>query len=80
MMAKKTIYCVQTYSGGKREFIKGPLRQFKTPDEATAMGAELSRRVPGVIVFSVSGEPDFDCWDEPAVLAVHGRVPREATG
>lgn len=74
-MAQKTIYCVQAYGGGKREFVRGMLREFKTADGALGEGEALARRVPGVVVFKVTGEPDFDAWGEPEIMATHGRVP-----
>lgn len=76
MVAGKTIYCVQTYSGGKREFIKGPLRRFATEEGALSAAGELARRAPGVVAFKVSGAEEFDCWGEPVVIAKHGRTPR----
>ncbi len=74
-MALRTVYCVQTYSKKGRELAKGPLRQCGSSKEALAKGEDLSRRAAGVVVFSVEGDPTFDYWSEPRVLAEHGQVP-----
>ena len=29
----------------------------------------------GVVVLQVEGDPEFDDWSEPKVLATHGEVP-----
>jgi hypothetical protein len=71
----KTVYCVQAYGKKGRTLTKGALRQFGTEQEAADVGQLLSRRVVGVVVFSVSGEPAADYWEEPRLLATHGEVP-----
>lgn len=74
-MTVRTVYCVQSYGGAPGHLVAGKLRQFGTSTEALEMGKELSARAPGVLVFEVSGEPDFDSWEEPKILARHGRLP-----
>lgn len=42
---------------------------FADPDPALALGQALARRGEVARVFSVTGEPVFDLWDEPRLLA-----------
>lgn len=78
-MAKRTIYCVQAYGGRAGRLVPRPLQQFGSAREALQSGERLSPRVSGVVVFRVSGEPDFDQWDDPEVLVARGQVPRDVT-
>lgn len=55
---------------------KGQLRQFGCPDQALSAGRALSSRMPGVLVYRVSGSPKVDYWEEPIVLAAHGDTPQ----
>lgn len=55
---------------------KGQLRQFGCPDQALSAGRALSSRMPGVLVYQVSGSPKVDYWEEPVVLAAHGDTPQ----
>lgn len=72
-MARVTVFGVQAYTG-RGELRRGALREYQDRDEALAVGELLAAHVPAVIVFRVTGEPDFDAWEEPQVIARHGRA------
>lgn len=71
----QTIFCVQTYWRQGRRMEPGQLRQFAAEAEARSVGRSLSRRMPGVIVYSVTGEPEADFWDDALVIARYGDAP-----
>lgn len=74
-MSVLTIYCVQTFAGKGGYQVRARLHQFGSEHEARELGAVLGRKGKGVMVFRVSGEPDFDWWDEPVVLERYGCLP-----
>ena len=74
-MGIRTIYCVQTFAGARGRQEKGRLTQFAAETDALELAGAMRDRVAGLIVYRVSGEPEFDWWDEPVVLERHGRVP-----
>lgn len=74
-MSVKTVYCVQTFSGQKGRSERGRLRQYANEPDALRAGRGLKEHASGVVIFSVTGEPDFDWWDDPVVIESHGRVP-----
>ena len=74
-MALRTVYCVQSYQKKGRGLTKGPMKQFGSSGDALSAGQSLCERSAGVVVFSVEGDPAFDYWGEPQVLATHGEVP-----
>lgn len=75
-MALRTVFCVQTFSKKGRALATGPLRQYGSGAEALQKGEDLQSRNAGVLVYSVEGDPAFDYWDEPKVLASYGQVPQ----
>lgn len=75
-MARKTIYCAQAFWWRSHGLEGGEVYQFRTSERALAGGEILSRSAPGVAVFSLTGEPDVDYWDEPILLWSIGSVPR----
>lgn len=74
-MSRKTVFCVQRYAGSAKRLEPQQMRQFGTVEDALAYGGSVQRRSTGVVVFSVTGEPDFDAWEAPDVLAEYGMVP-----
>ena len=75
-MGRVTIYCVQPYwraGGGK--LAHGELRQFDVEKEARRAGEATARRVGGALVYAVDGDPEFERWAKPRLLASHGEVP-----
>lgn len=74
----QTIYCVQTYWKSGRRLEMGQLRQFAEEAPARAAGKLLAGRMPAVLVYQVTGEPEADFWDEPKMLERYGDVPTGA--
>lgn len=74
-MASVTIYCVQSYWKDRRRLNTGDLRQFKDEAKARSHGERASRRQDGVLVYSLSGDPELDWWGKPTVLASYGETP-----
>lgn len=73
----KTDHFVQTFKKQGRRLIAGPPQVCKTPEQARARGLKASEHSDGVLVFSVTGEPEFDEFDAPVVMASYGEVPAE---
>lgn len=75
-MALRTVYCVQDYAKDGEGFVRGRLREFGSMSEA--LDAMARRRVKrgGMVAFYVEGEPDFEWWSDPMVLASVGNVPK----
>ncbi|MDO8912330.1 MAG: hypothetical protein Q8N10_03470 [Phenylobacterium sp.] len=77
-MASVTIYCVQPYWTDGRKLAHGSLRQFKRRSDAIRAGETAARRNAGAIVYVVEGDPEFESWSRPRLLAAHGQVPEVA--
>lgn len=71
----QTIFCVQTYWRQGRRMEAGQLRQFAQEADARSVGKSLSGRMPGVLVYAITGEPEADFWDDPRVIARYGDAP-----
>lgn len=74
----QTIFCVQTYWRAGRRLEMGQLRQFADEAPAREAGLALSKRMPAVLVYAITGEPEADFWDEPQLLEKYGAVPAGA--
>lgn len=74
-MTRKTIYCAQAFWRQNGRLQAGPVHQFMTAERALAGGEILARSCAGAAVYSLTGEPDTDFWDEPVILARHGDAP-----
>ena len=74
-MARVTFFTVQTVERRGKRLVTGPPRQFKTAAEALRTGERQSASSLGVVVLQVEGDPEFEDWSEPKVLATHGEVP-----
>jgi hypothetical protein len=74
-MARKTIYCAQAFwrRGGRLQ--GGQIHQFLNAERAMEGGEILAAGADGAAVFSLTGEPDVDYWDEPVLLATFGNAP-----
>lgn len=70
-----TIFGVQTFVAKGARLIAEVPRSAKTSEEALRLARNLASRKAGVIAFSACGEPEIDCFDDPIILAEHGRVP-----
>lgn len=78
-MARVTIFCVQPFwRDGTSKLAHGELRQFLREREARRAGEAAARRVGGAVVYAVDGDPDFESWGRPRLLARHGEVPELA--
>jgi hypothetical protein len=74
-LASVTFYCVQPFWNDRAKLAHGTLRQFKHRDRALRAGEAAARQVGGAIVYSVEGDPEFQTWSAPRLLAKHGAVP-----
>jgi hypothetical protein len=72
-----TEHFVQTFKKQGRRLIGGQPQSYKTPDQARVRGLRASDTAAGVVVFSVTGEPEFGEFDPPVVLARYGEIPVE---
>lgn len=75
-MARKTIYCARAFWKTQSGLEGGRVHQFLTPERAMEGGAILAKSADGVAVFSLTGEPDTDYWDEPKIIERLGDAPR----
>lgn len=73
----ETTHFVQTFKKQGRRLIGGAPQQCKNPDQARLKGLRASDSAAGVVVFSVTGEPEFGESDPPVVLARYGEIPAE---
>jgi len=77
-MARKTIYCAQAFWSRGGRLVGGEVRHFRS-EERARIGAEiLLTGADGVAVFSLSGHPDADDWDEPVLIETFGCAPAMA--
>ncbi len=74
-MAGVTVFCVQPFWTRGRDLAPGDLRHFRSETLARNAGAVASHHAVGVIVYQVKGEPEFDTWSEPKVIARYGVTP-----
>jgi hypothetical protein len=76
-----TTFIVQAFVQRGRKLVAEPPMSFTSEDDALARAGRLPERKDGVAVWSQTGDPDMDVWDdEPRVLYTAGRVPREFLG
>jgi hypothetical protein len=71
-MATRTVFCVQVYGWAGERLVRLRLHEFGAREDALAKAEALKGRVQALVAFSVSGEPDFGSWEEPAILAHYG--------
>lgn len=74
-MAEKTIYCAQGFWRRMGKLCGGQVHHFSTEERAVAGGDALFTGAHGVAVFSVTGYPDIDLWDDPVMIVALGDVP-----
>lgn len=75
-MPKVTIYCVQPFWRDGRKLAHGALQQYACEVKARRAGERSARRLDGAIVYSVTGDPIFEEWSQPRLIAALGQVPR----
>jgi hypothetical protein len=74
-VAGVTVFCVQPFGRRGRELVQGDLRQFRSETLARNAGAVASHHAVGVVVYQLKGEPEFDTWSEPKIIARYGETP-----
>lgn len=77
MMGKKTIYGVQPYWFDGRRLARGLPAQFRTLAEAERMAGKLYETHAGVVIYAVTGCPEFDTWGDPRPIRSIGFVQRD---
>ncbi|MDB5552812.1 MAG: hypothetical protein JWL86_2796 [Rhizobium sp.] len=73
----ETAHFVQTFKKQGKRLVASQPQPFKTPDQARLRGLRAADSAAGVVVFSVTGEPEFGEFDAPVVLARYGEVPQD---
>jgi hypothetical protein len=76
-MSLKTIYGVQPYWHDGRRLARGVPQQFRSRQEADRAAERLYENHAGVLIYSVTGNPEYDAWGEPCVLSTLGSCHRE---
>lgn len=74
-MNRKTIFCAQPFWLNAGRVVPGELYQFSTAERAIEGARILEGSAPGVAVFSLTGHPDTDDWDEPVLIQTVGCAP-----
>ena len=74
-MNSVTEYCVQRFLKRGRELRKGDLRQFRSETTARNAAKVASYQSTGVVVYALTGHPEFETWGEPTLIAQLGEVP-----
>lgn len=69
-----TRFCVQPFVSRGGKLRADEAQQFRDVDEAMGVAARMRRRVAGVAIYAVTGEPVQGLWREPRLLATHGDV------
>jgi hypothetical protein len=75
----QTEHFVQTFKKQGRRLVARQPERCKNPDQARLRGLRASDSADGVVVFSVTGEPEFGEFEPPVVLARYGELPQEFT-
>lgn len=73
---ERTIFCVQPYVETPHGLAPGHLRRLLSRDAALRAARAFRGSAAGVVVYSVTGSPEADFWQEPVLLARAGTVPR----
>ena len=71
----KTIYGAWPYWQDGRRLVSGTPEQYRTRPEAERAAERLYENHAGVVIYSVTGCPEFDTWGDPRTLSVIGTVP-----
>lgn len=77
-MPRTTTYTVQTLSlvGPRKKLQADQPMQFKDRDQALRRAERAMDSKAGVFVTEVTGDAEFDDFDEPIVIYKAGRLPR----
>lgn len=79
-MARKTIYCAQQFWRRSEKLEGGVVHQFTSAERAVEGAIILAGGADGVAVYSLTGEPDVDYWDEPTMIMTFGDLPEAPAG
>lgn len=75
-MTRVTVYCVQPFwRVGATKLARGDMQKFMYKEKARRAGVSAARRLGGAIVYSVTGCPEFETWEEPKLVEAIGVVP-----
>lgn len=73
-MFSVTRYLVQPFARRGRQLMAGEVQAYRDRAPAIRAGRMMRRRVAGVAVYKVVGEPGSDLWREPELLEGYGEV------
>lgn len=74
-MAAKTIYCARAFWWRGGRLLPGEVHQFLNEERAIAGAEALYTGAHSVAIFSVTGYPDVDLWEDPQLIDAYGDVP-----
>jgi hypothetical protein len=77
-MARCRRYIAQPYWNRAGGIVAGEPYTFLSATDAEEGGAILSRQAVGVLVFQQWVDVEALIFEEPAIIAVYGQVPRDA--
>ena len=73
-MGARLFYFARPYFERTGRLYPGEAMPFVCARDAEDGGLLLAKMAAGVVVYQQLGDPDFDLWEEPEILAVHGAV------
>ncbi|MGM4992690.1 hypothetical protein [Tardiphaga sp. 841_E9_N1_2] len=73
----ETEHFVQVFKRDGRRLVGQQPERCKSPEQARVRGARAAEHAAGVLVFSVTGEPEFGEFEPPVVLQRYGEVPAD---
>lgn len=76
MAARLHYFAKPLFRDGGR-WIAGSPMPFLCATDAEAGGQMLARLADGAVVYQQMGQPEFDVWEEPELLALFGEVTEE---
>lgn len=71
----QTDHFVQTFRRQGKKLVASRPERCRDEIQAKKRGQKAAEYVAGVLVFSVTGEPEFNEYEPPVVLARYGEVP-----
>lgn len=75
----ETSHFVQTFKKQDRRLLASQPQLYKTPDQARLRDLKAADTAAGVVMFSVTGEPEFGAFDAPVVPARYGECCRTSS-
>lgn len=74
---RTTTFIAQPFVRKGRKLAAGPQAKTATAEEAISRARRMAERNPGAIAFSITGDAEFDDYDEPVILGKFGELPPE---